>query len=292
MVQFTGFTKLYGSIVVVRDLMLQAWSGKGVRERPVPRPRMALVFVALVAVLFFYGGVQLQVRFGEAGLLAAEWILLFLPAILVVALTGSDPQRTLSLRLPTTLGLAGGIVLVAGAVPLVWVIGWLQTFVLPVPWELLEGLEDLVTAETPSRLLWLLLVLAFTPAVCEEIVFRGVLLGGTSTLGPSRMIVVNGLVFGAFHLSFDTVIRFLPTASLGMVIAWAVWRTGSIWVGMLMHFMNNATVVVLVSIPSLRSAFSNPEAPPPLWLVPIGAAAFAVGAHILANQTLIFPEET
>ena len=138
-----------------------------------------------------------------------------------------------------------------------------------------------MTAETPGRLAWLLLLLAVTPAICEEIVFRGVLLGGTRTLAPWRMLVLNGVVFGAFHLSFETVIRFLPTATLGIVIAWAVWRTGSLFVGMLMHFLNNGTIVVLASTPGLQDAFSDPEAPPPLWLVPLAIVTFAVGARIL-----------
>jgi sodium transport system permease protein len=270
---------------------LSEGEGTPAHARDVPEFQTAVGFVAAVAVLFFYGGVQLQVRFGEIGLLAAEWLLLFLPALLLVRVTRSNPIRTLSLRRPSLRGLAGAIVLIAGAIPLVWTIGWLQTFVLPVPWELLQGLEELVTAETTTRLLWLLLLLALTPAVCEEVVFRGVFLGGSRSLDPWRMVVLNGLVFGAFHLSFETIIRFLPTASLGMVIAWAVWRTGSIWVGMLMHFVNNATIVVLVSTPSLQGAFSDPEAPPPLWLVPIGVVAFSVGVRTLAGLPIVSNEE-
>ena len=96
--------------------------------------------------------------------------------------------------------------------------------------------------------------------------------------------MLNGVVFGAFHLSFETVIRFLPTATLGIVIAWAVLRTGSIWVGALMHFLNNGTIVVLASTPSLREAFSDPEAPPPLWLVPLGVITAAVGVRILSSE--------
>jgi len=240
-------------------------------------------------VLFFWAGIQLQIRLGETGLLAAEWLLLFVPAVAFVTLRGFDPVRTLSLRAPSTSDLAGAAILMLGALPLVWTIGWLQTFVFPVPWELLEGLEELVTADSVGRLLWLLLLLALTPAVCEEAVFRGVLLGGTRTLPPWKMIVLNGVVFGAFHLSFETIIRFLPTATLGIVIAWAVWRTGSIFVGMGMHFLNNGTIVVLASTPGLREMFSDPEAPPPLWLIPLGLLAAAIGARILMRAPAVDP---
>ena len=155
---------------------------------------------------------------------------------------------------------------------------------LPIPWELLEGLEELVTADSLGRVLWLLLVVALTPAFCEEVVFRGVLLGSTKTLEPWRLILLNGVVFGAFHLSFETVIRFLPTASLGVLIAWAVWRTGSIWVGALMHFLNNGTIIVLTSWPAFREAFSDPDVAPPMWLVPLGALVLGLGIRLLQGS--------
>ena len=248
-----------------------------------PDPQTVVLFVAAVAVLFFWLGITLQVRLGERGLLVSEWLLLFVPALLFVRMGGFDARATLSLRRPSGAGLAGALLLVAGATPVAWGIGWLQTFFLPIPWELLEGLEELVTAGTPARLAWLLFLLAVTPAFCEEVVFRGVLLGGTRTLAPWRVVVLNGLVFGAFHLSFETAIRFLPTAWLGIVISWAVLRTGSIWVGSLMHLLNNGTIVLLASVPALQALMSDPNAPPPLWLMPLAAGSIYAGVRILAS---------
>ena len=257
-------------------------------EHPgIPRPEQAIAFVAFVAVLFLYGGVRLQVRFGEAGVLAAEWLLLFLPMLIFIRAGGFDGRVTLSLNRPSGRGLLGALLLIGGATPAAWFVGWLQTFVLPIPWEVLEGLEEIITADSLGRLVWLLLLLAITPAFCEEFVFRGVLLGGTRALAPWKFILLNGLVFGAFHLSFETVIRFLPTASLGIVIAWAVWRTGSILTGVLMHLINNATIVVLVSTPHLRDAFIDPEAPPPLWLLPFAVVALPAGIRVILSEPAV-----
>jgi sodium transport system permease protein len=250
----------------------------------VPSSSAAVLFVGFVAVAFFWMGIRLQISLGESGLLAAEWLLLLTPAVAFVLLGGFDPVRTLSLRRPKAAALGGGVLLIAGAMPVVWTIGWLQTFVLPVPWEMLEGLEQLITADSVGRFAWLLLLLAVTPALCEEAVFRGVLFGGTGEMEPWRRIVLNGVVFGLFHLSFETVIRFLPTATLGMVIAWAVWRTGSIWVGALMHLLNNGAIVVLASTPGLREYFSDPEAPPPLRLLPVAVVLLWAGTRILLRS--------
>jgi sodium transport system permease protein len=270
---------------VVRGSKAPWWTALVRRARPgrTPDPQAAVFFVAGVAVLFFWLGITLQIRLGERGLLASEWLLLFVPALLFVRLGGFDLRATLSLRRPSGAGVAGALLLVAGATPLAWGIGWLQTFFLPIPWELLEGLEKLVTAETPGRLVWLLLLLAVTPAFCEEAVFRGVLLGGTRALAPWRVVLLNGLVFGAFHLSFGTAIRFLPTAWLGIVISWAVLRTGSIWVGSLMHLLNNGTIVLLASVPALQALIADPDGPPPLWLMSLAAVSIYAGVRILAS---------
>lgn len=250
-----------------------------------PAPRSVLTFVLGLAVLFFFGGVFFQILLGEAGLLAAEWLLLFLPALAWTGRSGFDPVALLSLRAPLPAHLVGGMLLAAGALPLGWTLGWLQSFVLPVPVEVLQSLEEMVTADSPGRLAWLLVVVAATPAICEEVVFRGVLLGGTRSLRPWKMILLNGSVFGAFHLSMSTVVRFLPTAALGCVIAWAVWRSRSIWVGVAMHFLNNAAIVVLASIPWFSRTFSDPYAPPPLEAVLGGGIAFALGAGIILRTS-------
>ena len=250
-----------------------------------PDVRSAALFVVFVALLFFWGGLLLGPLLGEGGILAAEWLLLFLPSLLWVRRSGFDPVRTLSLRAPQRPHLVGGLILGAGALPLAWTVGWLQTFVLPVPWDVLEGLERLVTSDSPGRLVWLLLVLAVTPAVCEETVFRGILLGGTRSLAPWKMVLLNGMVFGAFHLSLSTVVRFLPTALLGCALAWAVWRSRSILVAMAMHFLNNGTIIVLAASPSLREAFSDPRAPPPAPLILAGAIAFSAGIGILLRTS-------
>jgi sodium transport system permease protein len=246
--------------------------------------------VALVAVLFLGGGAVLHLLFSEVGIVMAEWLLLLGPVVAFVAIGGFDAVETLSLRRPRGGTLVAAAVLALGAVPLGWLIGWLQSFVVPVPEELLREMERFVTADSPAQLLWLLVVLALTPAVCEELVFRGVLLGGTRSLSPWRMIALNGAVFGAFHLSPATVVRFLPTAFLGMVIAWAVWKSGSIWIGALMHFVNNAVIVVAAASPMVRTETADPHVPPPLPLIGVAAVAFLTGAGMLVRSIYLSPQ--
>lgn len=249
-----------------------------------PTPLAALTFVAGVAILFVSGGMALQLLLGEAGLPAAEWLLLFLPSLYFVRAGGFDVRESLFLRRPSPSALVAGVLLVVGATPLAWAIGWLQTFVMSVPPEVVQGMQELLTAHSPGRLMWLLLAVAVTPAVCEEVLFRGVLLSSTRDLPAWRAVLFNGVVFGAFHLSLETPIRFLPTAWLGIVIAWAVLRSGSLWTGVTMHLLNNGAIVVLASSPAWSSQVIDPDTPPPPWLLGVAVVALAAGARILMRS--------
>ena len=273
------------------DAQVEAGGGLGERLRrllgPVsatPSAAQAIGFIAAVAVLFFYVGFRLQAGLAERGLFLSEWLLLLLPAFLFARLAGFDVRETFSLRRPERSQVTGALLLIAGAMPLGWFLAWAQGFVLPIPWDMLEGLEDLVTAESPSRLWWLLALLALTPAICEEAVFRGVLLAGTrGHASIVRVALVNGLVFGVFHVSFESAFRFLPTAWLGFILAWAVLSTRSIWVGVLMHFVNNGSIVLIASMPALRTWLeSGGEAPPWVLLAP-ALVAVAVGVRLLSG---------
>jgi sodium transport system permease protein len=121
--------------------------------------------------------------------------------------------------------------------------------------------------------------------VCEELVFRGILLQGlASELSMPRAVIGSALVFGAFHLSFETVIRFLPTFWLGLLMAYVVWNTRSLYTSMLMHFINNATAVALVTTSGLQAYIFGPSGAP-RWLAVAGSAgALAVGFYLLPKR--------
>ena len=266
------------------DIMarIRAWIG---RRGATPQPAHALAFILVVGALFFYLGFPLQAVLGESGLLLSEWLLLLLPVALFVWMAGFDVRDTLSLRRPEGRQMGAALLLIAGAMPLGWFLAWIQSFVIPIPWELLEGFEELLTAESTPRLLWLLVIFAVTPALCEEAVFRGVLLSGTRESGSAiRIALLNGLVFGACHVSFESVFRFLPTAWLGAVLAWAVLTTSSIWVGTLMHFVNNGTILLIASVPALRTWFEAGGEAPPWLLLPPALLSVALGVRLLTGE--------
>jgi hypothetical protein len=73
-----------------------------------------------------------------------------------------------------------------------------------------------------------------------------------------------------------------------MLLAFVVLRTRSIWPAMLMHFLNNGSIVVLSASPWILERFSDPNQGPPLWL--IAPALLSLGAGIAILQSSGAPE--
>ncbi len=257
-------------------------SGGEAPERVLPTFRGTVFFLVSVALLFLIVGAALQIFLGELGLLLSQWGVLLGATLAFVAWGRFDLRETLALRWPGGREVAAAFLIIAGGMPLAWFIAWFQSFFIPVPEELLEALRDFLVTDDPLRILWLLFLVAFTPAVCEEVLFRGVLLSGTRRRFTAVWaVVLNGLIFGLFHLSPQTGFRILPTAWLGILLALVVWRTRSIWLAIGMHFLNNAAVLLTTVAPGLRDQFAEVNQAPPPILLPIALVLLAIGLYTL-----------
>ncbi len=82
-----------------------------------------------------------------------------------------------------------------------------------------------------------LLLVAATPAIFEEMFFRGfVQRRAERAMGVVGAILFTGILFGVFHLRLTQV---LPLAILGCYFVYVTWRTGSLIIPVILHFLNN-----------------------------------------------------
>lgn len=96
-----------------------------------------------------------------------------------------------------------------------------------------------------------LLILAIVPAIGEELLFRGYLQQTFKKwLGkPHLAIVITAILFSAIHMQFQ---GFLPRFVLGLLLGYFFYWSGSLWLPIIAHFLNNALAVLLA-----YSAFSD-----------------------------------
>ena len=95
---------------------------------------------------------------------------------------------------------------------------------------------------------WVMMInmglMAVLPALAEEMSFRGVL---QQLLGGRRHVAIwlTAVIFSAIHMQFyGFVPRMLMGALFGYVFVW----TGSLWVPIVMHFVNNGMAVLVYYI--------------------------------------------
>lgn len=90
-----------------------------------------------------------------------------------------------------------------------------------------------------------LLVIAVLPALFEELLFRGIILNSCENgAGTVRTVFLVGFCFSLFHASPEqTVYQFIT----GCAFAFIALRSGSILPSVLMHFINNALIVIFAA---------------------------------------------
>ena len=111
-----------------------------------------------------------------------------------------------------------------------------------------EPPEELdVTALMPSDALGIVLLVVLVVVigpVVEEIVFRGALYPAIRTrTGAGVAMVLSGILFGLIHV--DLLWLVVPTALLGIALAWLYEKTRSLWVPILCHAVFNLTALAL-----------------------------------------------
>ena len=109
--------------------------------------------------------------------------------------------------------------------------------------QAMEALQPVVKqmAELP---LWIVITLiAVTPAICEELAFRGLIFGGLAKNGRHwGAIVVTAILFGSSH---GVLQQSICATLMGLLLGIIAYRTGSVLPGILFHFANNAMSVCI-----------------------------------------------
>ncbi|WP_437600663.1 ABC transporter permease subunit/CPBP intramembrane protease [Sorangium sp. So ce590] len=252
----------------------------GLRRRAggTPSAGFSLAAFAGVQVLFFYGSLLIA-RASVAVQLAVSQVGFFLaPTLALVAGFGYSPRATLGLRRPSVRGLAGALLLGVSA----WAaIGGTVLRWFPAPEPFARELGELVLLGGQPYPVVLLLV-AVTPAVCEELLFRGLVYSGLRRAGPAVAIGVSALLFGLAH---GSVYRLLPTFSLGLVLGYARHRTGSVLPGALLHALSNGLAVSLLYFkpPSVQGIIEGEVLP---WSVTAAGAVVSLAGLLLLRSTV------
>lgn len=184
-----------------------------------------------------------------------------LPPLVVAYLLSNTPRKFLQLHHGDTLK---GFLMIIAAVyfanPFITWLGEINAAMALPEW--LSGIEDWMRAseeqaagiteaflrsDSIGGLLFNLFLIGILPAVGEELLFRGVIQKLINQWSGNHHLAIwiTAAVFSALHLQF---FGFLPRLVLGAMFGYFLVWSGSLWVPIVAHFINNATAVLFFTL--------------------------------------------
>lgn len=213
--------------------------------RYLPTIRSVNVLFLISLVLVIVAGSAVQAWSPGWGTVITEVFLILLPAVLFLKILRYPLVETTRLRWPGGRPAALSLVIgVSFALLALWLGNLITTlfgysFALPPEFYPDNALEAVV----------LFSALAFFAPLCEEFLFRGVIQRGYERRGPWTAILVVGLYFCLYHLSFQRLLAIAPVAA---VLGYVAWRGRSLVASILVHAAYNAFAGVLLLLSVFR----------------------------------------
>lgn len=230
---------------------------------------------------------------------AATFISFFIPAWAVARIVSKQPFVLLGFsKIISTRQLILVAVITFSSMFLSGSLGTLNELI-PVPASFLKkakALEEayetamlsMATMHSFGEYLLSLLVIAFAPALFEEVLFRGsmqqIFIGWTKN--PWIGIIITSLVFSAIHGSY---FGFLPRFALGIILGIIFQTSKNLWLSVLMHFLNNGVVATQIYILTLsgkpvKEAMNESM---PLWLGLVGIAGLFLAFKLFRKESTL-----
>lgn len=193
--------------------------------------------------------------------IAGQVLFILLPALIFAKLIYEDVGTIIRFKLPNWKEILAFVIGLALLSPLLQSYLYIQTYIIEKLAqhvsivhsikEVLDSLDKLVT-ETYSELLraesmfegsFIIIVVAVVPAICEEVFFRGYVQKSFElSIKPAWAIILTALFFAMYHFNPYGLVALI---ALGVFFGFAAYKSGSIFIPMILHFLNNLLAVVM-----------------------------------------------
>lgn len=227
-------------------------------------PPFLYVIIVLGIIFFLYqligagltiaaGGIEFDknIEMTRVILSFSQFMLILAPTLFFARLQTHELKQTFRLNFPAPSLLFLSVLGIIFIQPLLQGYIVLQDYILshiPFIHEILKQVKSLfelveeatlkiVRAYSPAEFAVVVFVIAVTPAICEEFLFRGFVLKNLEkTARPNIAIFLTGFLFAIYHLQ---PFNFIPLIALGSFLAFIVYYSNSIYLGITSHFLNN-----------------------------------------------------
>jgi membrane protease YdiL (CAAX protease family) len=238
-------------------------------------------------VLLITAGAFVQSRSFNGGILITEFVLIAFPVLLYVILKRSSLKQELRFN---KLGFVNALL-----VALIFIFGYPVALFLSVMGNIFVSFfgkliqSPVPLAQSFSEYFVLLMIVAGSAGICEEILFRGLIMRGYEKLEKWPNIIFTAVLFSMLHINIQNI---LGPLFLGILLGYVVYTTDSIFAGMIGHFVNNAVSVTISFVlmrfmPFAEKAAAN-EVSQALMLQGLIVWAFLIGLYAVVSGLIMF----
>jgi len=205
-----------------------------VRTERIPSPNGVNILYLSLGLAFLLVGGLVQKKELYTGILITEYLIILLPNILFLKLRGYSLKKVLKLN-PISLkqGLFTVLTMIF-AYPIAVFLNYIMML-------FLNSVSDSLPTGVPIPSSWpeywlALFVIAVTPGICEEVMFRGTMQSAYGRLGEKKALILSSMLFGLFHFNL---MNFLGPAFLGLILGIIMIKTKSLYATIIGHTLNN-----------------------------------------------------
>jgi sodium transport system permease protein len=228
------------------------WVRHLVRDRgDTPSVAEALFCGVLLLVIRFFASfsVSMPTSWGDfvTTTVILQVALIATPACLMAIMLTRKPAATLLLRRPSFVATvpAAALLAVLFHPVMLQAAEWIQA-IYPISEDTVRALAPIERLISEAPLWQVLLLAALTPAICEELAFRGFILSGLRRMGHKwAAIVLCSVLFGLAHSVLQ---QSLSACLVGIVIGYIAVKTGSLLPATMYHLFHNGLSLVQTRI--------------------------------------------
>ena len=185
-------------------------------------------------------GAKAQSKEVYTGLLITEYLIILLPTLLYLKLKGYSVKENLRLNKISLKQALLVVLIVIFSYPVAVFFNFIGIIVLS---KFTETRANLVPI--PSGLMEYLIgfiVIALTPGICEEAMFRGMIMSSYNSLGKRKAIIYSAILFGLFHFNLQNL---LGPIYLGILFGIVAYKTNSLFPTIIGHTVNNTIALTI-----------------------------------------------
>lgn len=198
------------------------------------------ILYLIIALLLITLGAKAQFKEVYTGLLITEYLIILLPTLLYIKLSGYSIKEVLRLNRISLKQSIYIIFIVLFSYPIAIFFNFIGIMVLAKFGQVVSN--PVPIPSTLNEYLLSIIIIALTPGICEEAMFRGLIMDSYESLGKRKAIIYSAILFGMFHFNLQNL---LGPIFLGIIFGIIASKTDSLLSTILGHTINNTIALTI-----------------------------------------------